>query len=121
MSKKEEFIISKNQEEKHFGISMKQLEHQKIKKRLSQLEDRCPSQCSIKLSFEKRRSSIVGKLSISSIPENFHSRKVGHSPYQIYDLLEGDIDQQLRQWKRRRFSSSLEKTINPENSNSQSA
>lgn len=121
MLRKRDLAISNDHQENHFGISMKQSEYQQIKKKLNFLEDRCPSQCSIKLSFERRKSSVVGVLSIRSISESFYSRKARHSPYQSYALLEEDIDQQLLEWKRRRFSSSVEKTINRANLNSQSA
>lgn len=121
MLRKRDLAISNENQVNHFGIPMNQPEYQQIKKRLSLLKDRCPLQCSIKLSFERRKSSVIGVLSIRSISENFYSRKVGHAPCQSYELLEEDIDQQLLEWKRRRFSSSVEKTINRVNLNSQSA
>jgi hypothetical protein len=118
---KRDLAISNEHQVNHFGISMQQSEYQQIKNKLSLLEDRCPSQCSIKLSFERHKSLVVGVLSIRSISESFYSRKAGHSPYQSYALLEKDIDQQLLEWKRRRFSSSVDKTINRVSLNSQSA
>jgi hypothetical protein len=121
MLRKRDLAISNEDQVTYFGIPMSLSEYQKIRRKLNLLEDRCPSQCSIKLSFEKRKSSYVGVLSIRSISENFYSRKIGHSPYQSYILLEEDIDQQLLEWKRRRFSSSVGKTINRVNLNSQSA
>ena len=120
MLRKRDLAISTEDQVTYFGISMSLSEYQQIKKKLNLLEDRCPSQCSIKLSFERSKSSIVGVLSIRSISESFYSKKKGYSPCQCYELLEKDIDQQLLEWKRRRFSSSVNTTINRVSLNSQS-
>ena len=117
MLRKRDLAISYDHQKNYFGIPMKDSEYQQIQKKLNLLEERCPSQCFIKLNFERRESSVVGIISIRSISENFYSKKVSHSPYQTYGLLEEDIDQQLLEWKRRRFNSSVEKR----NLNSQSA
>ena len=121
MLRTRDLAISNEDQETYFGIPMSLSKYQKIRKKLNLLEDRCPSECSLNLSFERKESSYVGVLSIRSFSENFYSRKIGHCPYQSYTLLEEDIDQQLLEWKRRRFSTSVEKTINRVNLNSQSA
>lgn len=105
MLKKRDLASSNENQVNYFGIQLKLSEYQEIKKKLNLLKERCPSQCSINLSFQKMESSYVGVLSIRSISERFYSKKIGHGSYQSYLLLEEDIDHQLLEWKRKRFSS----------------
>lgn len=110
MSKETAMTISNVPQLQTFGISMTQKDYLNIKSRLNLLKERCPSQCSFDLSFENRGESFIGTISIRSISEIFYSRKISTSPHRVYDLLEKDIDQQLQDWKKRRFRQSKYKT-----------
>ena len=112
MLMKRDSQISNDPTVTYFSIELNQTQYQKIKKKVDLLKEKCPSQCSFKLEFEKRSSCYVGEITINSFSENFYSKKVAHNPYQTYLMLEEDIEQQLLEWKRRRFSANLEKSFN---------
>lgn len=111
MLMKRDSQISNDPTVSFFGIELNQNQYQNIKKGVDQLKEKCPSHCSFKLEFEKRSSCYIGKINIKSLSENFYSKKIAHNPYQAYLMLEEDIEQQLLNWKRRRFSSKLEKSF----------
>lgn len=121
MLRKGDLAISHEPRVESFGISMKQSEYQEIIKNFNRLEERCPSQSFIKLHFEEQDSTVAGTLSVRSFSESFYSEMVGHNPYHCYKLLEEDIDQQLLEWKRRRFRSSIKKDFSEPLRNSRSA
>ncbi len=121
MFRERDFINSPEKNVNAYGVTMDQRDYCKIKSKLNLLKDRAPAQCSFDLLFENSKSSIVGTISIRSISENFYSTKVGHSPFQVYELLEKEIDQQLLEWKKRRFRQNLNIETSYTNSNSQTA
>ncbi|WP_412463269.1 hypothetical protein [Halobacteriovorax sp. RT-2-6] len=90
-----------------FGIELTYKQHQKIKARLDRLMDRCPNHGHYQLEFKKHESNYIAQLSIKSYSKNFYAKKVAHTPYQAFLLLEEEIDEQLLKWKRERFSNSL--------------
>ncbi len=91
-------------QEYHFGIPICEFEYQQIKKKLDLLKERCPSQCSLNLSFKGNDSSYEGEISVKTASEHFYSRKRNSNLYSCYMLLEEEIDQQLLKWKRSRFN-----------------
>lgn len=107
----------KNQKANLFGMSLSPNQELFLKRRLDELREKCPSTANLKLNLEKRESCIKGTLKINSFSENFFSEKVASEPVQTYLLLEEDIDTQLLEWKRYRFSNSLfdqlTKTVRP--------
>ncbi len=97
----------KNQRTNSFGMSLDPNQELFLKRRLEELTEKCPSTSNLKLNLEKRESCIKGSLKINSFSENFFSEKVASGPLQTYLLLEEDIETQLLEWKRNRFSQSL--------------
>ena len=95
-----------------FGITLSPKQYQNIKRKLEILEKKCPANSKLDLSFEKREESYIARITINAFSESFHSKRIAHSPYQAYLLIEKDIEDQILDWKRRRFSAQLEKTIN---------
>ncbi len=98
-----------------FGIKMDITQETKIQQKLERLREKCPPHSSIQLQFEKRRSSVVGVLTIKTLSREFKSRKIGNIPILVFTLLEDDINNQLLDWKRTRFSASLEYKLSPNN------
>lgn len=88
----------------YLGIKLKQEQYRNLKKRVDLLKEKCPAQCSFNLKFQKRNSCFIGELIIKSFSENFYAKKIAHDPYQAYLMLEQDIEQQLMEWKKRRFN-----------------
>lgn len=101
----------KNSIPTEFGISMEPTIYLTIKRRLEELLERAPAHCSLSLTFEKRASSIRGRLALQSLNEKFISTKVAHDPFQAFLLIEEDIDRQILSWKRKRFSEKLLNSI----------
>lgn len=97
----------KNQKTNPFGMSLNPNQELFLKRRLEELAEKSPSTAKLKLNLEKRESCIKGNLKISSFSENFFSEKIASDPLQTYLLLEEDIESQLLEWKRNRFSNSL--------------
>lgn len=96
-----------NQKTNQFGILLTQKEEEFIKNRLELLKDICPSTSKLELIFKKKKTGIKGELKVSSYTDNFISNKKASSPTQTFLLLLEDIEEQLLDWKRKRFSQSL--------------
>ena len=115
--KKLNLKIKKNQKTHSFGMSLAPSLELYIKRRLDELREKCPSTANLKLNLEKRKSCIEGSLKVNSFSKNFFSEKVANNPLQTYLLLEEDIEAQLLEWKRNRFSNflfnQLTKTVKP--------
>lgn len=82
-----------------------------IRRRLELLKNKCPPDAKINLEFEKRKSSVVGKLMITAPPLRYCSKKVAHNSHQTYLLLEEDIEEQLLKWRRYQFSQNLARSL----------
>lgn len=95
------------------GIKIDQKVAQQMQRRLDTLSEKCPYPCDINLVFEKRESCFIGKLEIKAAALKICSRKISHIPYQVFSLLVDDIENQLLDWKRQRFSNELEMSLNP--------
>ncbi|MEH0862391.1 MULTISPECIES: hypothetical protein [unclassified Halobacteriovorax] len=95
----------------YFGIELNQNQYQKIKQKLDRLMDRCPVSSSYKLDFKKHQTNYIGQLTIQSYGKKFYAKKVAHTPYLTFKLLEDEIDDQLLKWKRERFSNSLAQNL----------
>lgn len=102
-----------------FGMSLPPETLLFLKRRIEDLAKRCPSSANISLNFEKRKSCIKGTLRVNRFSENFISSKVSPDPIQTYLLMQEDIEAQLLDWKRNRFSKSLFNSINSKTSISQ--
>ncbi|EQC47207.1 hypothetical protein [Bacteriovorax sp. Seq25_V] len=88
----------------YFGIELSQTQYQQIRKRMDILKEKCPAHCSIALNFVKRKSRYIGEIMVKSLTETFYSRKIAHNPYHCYLHMEADIEEQLMDWKKRRFN-----------------
>lgn len=86
-----------------FGVPLGPEQERVLKTKLERLAERAPSDSSITLRFEKRKSCVKGRLTISSAAKEFHALKAAPEPIQTYLLLEADIDSQLALWKSARF------------------
>lgn len=104
-----------------FGIEIKQAQYQRIKLKLDLLKEKCPANSKITLNFKQKDSGYIGYLTVKSYTETFESQKISHNPYQTFLLLEEDIDQQLLEWKRVRFSKNLAQSLHRPNRVAQSA
>ena len=102
-----------NQKTNSFGIILPENQRRFLQRRLEELQEKCPSNSSIKLKFEQRTSCIKGTLRVNGFSETFHSMKVGTDPIQTFFLLKEDIEAQLLDWKRNRFSRSLYNYLSP--------
>ena len=96
-----------------FGMSLTPEQELFIKRRLEELREKCPSTANLNLKLEQRKSCIIGTLKVNSFSENFFSSKVASEPVQVFILLQEDIEAQLLDWKRNRFSNSLFSKISP--------
>lgn len=94
-----------------FGMSLPSRKEAFLKRRLEDLAERCPSSSNLNLKLEQKESCIKGTLIINSFSEKFYSTKVATDPIQTYFLLQEDIEAQLLEWKRKRFSDSLFKQL----------
>lgn len=94
-----------------FGTQLDANVNQRIKEKLELLREKCPSQCALTLIFDKREENYVGRLEVKSFSECFSSKKIAYDPYITYLLLEEDIESQLLEWKRKRFSKKLEDSL----------
>lgn len=97
----------KNQKTNPFGMYLIPNQEHFLRRRLDELKEKCPSASHLELTFEKRKSCIKGTLKINSMSTRFFSTKAATDPIQTYFLLEEDIESQLLEWKRNRFSHSL--------------
>ncbi|PIR35931.1 MAG: hypothetical protein COV37_05935 [Bdellovibrio sp. CG11_big_fil_rev_8_21_14_0_20_39_38] len=81
-------------------------EHQsKIRMRLQSLESRAPAISSIHLKFTNSTNLTHGELTIYGAGRRFFASINGENPWDIYKVLEREIDEQLIQWKKTRFRS----------------
>ncbi|MBD65924.1 MAG: hypothetical protein CME62_12000 [Halobacteriovoraceae bacterium] len=94
-----------------FGISLSHSQQSFITHQLNQLQERSPAHSKIKLFFTKRESCVKGTLVVKSYGKTFASIKAGTEPIQAYMLMQEDIDRQILEWKRTRFSDSVFKQI----------
>ncbi len=86
------------------GIKLQNQNLVKIRDKLQRLEARAPAYSTINLNFTNIGSYIQGNLDICSAGKKFYSTIQGKDPWEIYLKLESEIDQQLIQWKKNRFS-----------------
>ncbi|GAB4013976.1 MAG: hypothetical protein Fur0010_11330 [Bdellovibrio sp.] len=96
----------KNDKITKFGISLEREVYLKIKKRLEELEEKSPANSSIHLEFDRRAENIKGRLTIRSLYKTFKSEKIAFDPMIAFMLMIDDIEKQLLQWKKRRFTQS---------------
>lgn len=105
-----------NQKTNCFGMPLATNQELFLKRRLDELKEKCPSYAKLELKFEKRKSCIKGQLTVNSFSEKFISTKVASESIQTFLLLEEDIESQLLEWKRNRFSKSLFNNLSKEKS-----
>ncbi len=86
------------------GIKLSSDQVFKIKQKLKTLEVRSPSYSTIKLNFTNIGSRIQGDLVINSAGKQFEANSLGDDPLEIYEELKLEIDQQIANWKKDRFS-----------------
>lgn len=89
-----------------YGIILEKEVVEKIKKRLEELEEKAPSNSAIHLEFDRRAENIKGRLTIRSLHKTFKSEKIAFDPMIAFLLMIEDIEKQLLQWKKRRFTQS---------------
>lgn len=85
------------------GLKLTPDHQRKIRQKLKSLELRAPAICSIRLDFIAKQKRIDGELSIIGAGKVFRAKVQGEDPWSIYQLLEKDIDKQLKRWKKNRF------------------
>ena len=108
-------LISKQDKKKeYFGINLPPEQKLFINRHLDNLKELCPSSAKLQLSFETKNGQIKGKLKINSFSENFYSNKIATTPLEAFILLKEDIEAQLLDWKRKRFSTSLFNQFSPD-------
>lgn len=94
-----------------FSTSLTPRQQLWVNQKLERLKEKCPSQAAIKVRFEKRPASFIGEISIKSFSREFYSKKIAHDLFQVYLLLEADIEEQLLEWKRTRFIDKFAKNL----------
>jgi hypothetical protein len=102
-----------NQKTNSFGIVLTETQRRFLQRRLEELQEKCPSNSTLKLNFEQRTSCVKGTLRVNGYSANFNSMKVATDPIQTFFLLKEDIEAQLLEWKRNRFSNSLYQYLSP--------
>ncbi len=85
------------------GVKLIPDHHSKIKYRLESLEARAPAVSTIHLKFTSEEDEIKGELKICGMGKHFQSTTKGENPWEIYKILEQEIDKQLMEWKKSRF------------------
>jgi len=86
------------------GIKLSSDQVFKIKRKLQALEVRSPTYSTINLNFTNVGSHIQGDLVFTSVGKRFEAKVLGEDPNEIYEQLELEIDQQIMNWKKNRFS-----------------
>lgn len=103
--------LTRKGESNSFGMPLESYQEAYIKKRLYELQEKCPANSKVDLKLEKRKSCIKGTLRVQNFSDHFFSYKVASEPIQTFLLLEEDIEAQLLEWKRVRFSNSLHRQL----------
>lgn len=96
-----------------YGIPLTKKQSFFVRQNLENLKELSPSTSRLTLNFERDGGSYRGFLTIKSFEVSFFSSKRGSDPIATMLLLKDDIEAQLLEWKRTRFSQSLFKTISP--------
>lgn len=75
----------------------------KIWSKLKSLEMRSPIMTTIHLSFTALEKDIQAELVILGVSKKFFASAAGENPWELYQVLEKEIDTQLSEWKESRF------------------
>lgn len=75
----------------------------KIWSKLMSLEMRSPIMTTIHLSFTALEKDIQAELVILGVSKKFFASTSGENPWELYQVLEKEIDTQLDEWKESRF------------------
>ncbi len=94
-----------------YGVALAPEQEQFIEKQIEAISEKAPSNAAITLHFEKRKSCFKGTLKIDNLSQSFCSSKAAIEPIQTFLLLQEDIEHQLLNWKRQRFSDDLYKQL----------
>ncbi len=111
MLKRGDSLISNENSIKIIGLKKTHPLFKKIEARLESLYEKSPANSLIRLKIEPRKSSYLVELKINSYNNVFNSKKASHELFQAFLLAKEDIEIQLLDWKRKRFSQELEKSI----------
>ncbi len=87
-----------------FGVPMPKKARVTLSRKLEILREKLPINSSIDLLFFHEGSKLRGSLKIKTLNRTFSAISFGNHPLSIYKNLEEDINQQILDWKRTRFS-----------------
>ena len=96
-----------------YGIPLTLEQTRNTEKILERLQDLSPSSSKIELKFKEHSQKIKGILTVKSYGTSFTSTKTAEDPESTLLLLKNDIEDQLLDWKRKRFSQSLFEKVSP--------
>lgn len=99
-----------------YGIELSKSQKNFIEQTLERLRDLSPSSSKLTLNFDKKESGLRGFLTIKSFEISFFSTSSGSDPVDIIMKLKEDLETQLLDWKRTRFSKSLYNRLTPKTS-----
>ena len=90
-----------------YGIKLSQYQKVKVEILLERIRDLSPSSSITTLRYDRNGEDLKGCLTVKSFGIKFQSQKTGQDPVEIMMLLKDDVEDQLLDWKRNRFSHSL--------------
>ncbi len=93
------------------GFQLSSSEEMFIKKELELLKDQVPTGSFIKLKLDKTDQVLKGTLSIKNFTFHFHTNQKASNISKLIKLLRNQINEQILDWKRTRFSNSLLKHL----------
>jgi hypothetical protein len=99
-----DLTLSKNFEIRDLGVGLSLEQTKEFERKLQALEYRSPAFSFIRLTFLKIGRMKKGSLKINAAGRTFRSVATGDSLSAIYDQVEGEVNKQLFQWKKKRFS-----------------
>ncbi|MAZ47408.1 MAG: hypothetical protein CME65_02525 [Halobacteriovoraceae bacterium] len=99
-----------------YGIELSKDQKNFVEQTLERIRDLSPSSSKLTLNFDDNGSELSGFLAIKCFEISFFSSKSGSGPIDIMMKLKDDLETQLLDWKRTRFSSSLYNQLTPKTS-----